>query len=297
MSDNGPEQRRYIAGMRGLKQSVYRGGIRVPCLIRYPDLIKGNVEVETNTAYIDIMPTIAEICNAELPKDRIIDGKNLLPLLKGEEVIWKDRPIFSYWTRTYPELYNNISLQKGDYKLVGNTDYNAEINKFELFNIAKDPYEQNNIVKDYTDISENLKKDLNMIFYDLVNSPNLVDQPRIIIGNEHENPVFLNRNEAEGPSRGGVWTADERFFGKWRVSISEGLYNIKFKFLKPVKGDGIMFVEAGTFINQMQNKQTTDEIEMKNIYFPDMKSDFSPFYFVDSKSILPFYVEVEKLPK
>lgn len=293
-SDNGPMQTRYLAGLRGLKESVYRGGIRVPCFIRYPDLIKGNTEVETNTAYIDIMPTIAEICHAELPKDRIIDGKSLLPLIKGEDVMWKNRSLFFYWTRNYPELYNNIALQKGSYKLVGHTNYNEGIDGFELFDTAKDPYEQSNIIKGHTDIAENLKIDLDQIFNDLVNSPNLVNQPRIIIGNEHENPVFLNRNDVYGRERG-IWNLEE-FYGKWRVSISEGLYNIKFRFLKPVKANGKMILETKTFINQMLNvKQETEEIEMKDIHFPDMECDFIPYYRVGSTRIFPFYVKIEKL--
>ncbi|HUV00563.1 MAG TPA: arylsulfatase [Bacteroidales bacterium] len=291
MSDNGPYRTRYLAGMRGQKGSVYRGGIRVPCFIRYPGLIKGNIEVETNTAYIDIMPTIAEICHAELPKDRIIDGKNLLPLIKGENVDWKNRSLFFYWTRRYPELYNNIALQKGSYKLVGHTNYNEGINGFELFDVFKDPYEQSNIIKDYRDIAKNLKIDLDIILKDLVNSPNLVNQPRIIIGNEHENPVFLNRTDAYG-ERG--W-AEEEFYGKWRLSISEGLYNIKFRFLKPVKANGRMILETGTFINQMLNvKQEAEEIEMKDIYFSDMECDFIPYYSVDSRRISPLWIKIEK---
>ena len=43
-------------------------------------------------------------------------------------------------------MYNNIALQKGRYKLVGNTDYNSPADKFELFDLEKDPYEQKNIV-------------------------------------------------------------------------------------------------------------------------------------------------------
>ncbi|MCL4483849.1 MAG: arylsulfatase, partial [Bacteroidetes bacterium] len=141
---------------------------------------------------------------------------------------WKNRSLFFYWTRNYPELYNNIALQKGSYKLVGHTNYNEGIDGFELFDTAKDPYEQSNIIKGHTDIAENLKIDLDQIFNDLVNSPNLVNQPRIIIGNEHENPVFLNRNDVYGRERG-IWNLEE-FYGKWRVSISEGLYNIKIRF-------------------------------------------------------------------
>ena len=67
MTDNGPQQRRYVAGMRGLKGSVYRGGIRVPFYLRYPPVKKENTEIDVTTAHIDIMPTLAELCNAELP--------------------------------------------------------------------------------------------------------------------------------------------------------------------------------------------------------------------------------------
>lgn len=293
MTDNGPAQQRYVAGLRGLKGSVYRGGIRVPCFIRCPGLFAGDADIATNTAYIDILPTIAEICHAELPKDRMIDGKSLLPLINGKEIDWKERPLFFYWTREYPELYNNIAIQKGSYKLVGHVNYNAGISEFELFDVVKDPYEQRSIIKDYTDIAENLKNDLDLLLNDLVNSPNLVNQPRIVIGNEHENPLFLNRNDLIG-ERG--YRHEEEIYGKWMVSISEGVYNIKFRFLKPVKANGQMILETKTFINQMISvKQETEEIEMKDVYFPDMECDFIPFYSVDSKIIFPFWVEIEKI--
>ena len=41
MTDNGPQQLRYVAGMRGLKSSVHRGGIRVPFFMRYPSKFEG----------------------------------------------------------------------------------------------------------------------------------------------------------------------------------------------------------------------------------------------------------------
>jgi arylsulfatase A-like enzyme len=46
MSDNGPEQNRYIAGMRGKKSSVYEGGVRVPSFWRYPALFKGDRDID-----------------------------------------------------------------------------------------------------------------------------------------------------------------------------------------------------------------------------------------------------------
>jgi arylsulfatase len=280
MTDNGPQQRRYNAGMRGLKGSVYRGGIRVPCFLKYPAIIKGNAEIEENTAYFDIMPTIVEICHAELPSDRIIDGRSILPLINGKKTDWQERPLFFYWTRKLPEFYNNVALQKDNYKLVGHTGYSSDINGFELFDILSDPYEKNNIVREKADIANNLKADLDKLFNELVNSPNLTDPPGAVLGSEYENPVFLSRNDADGER--GIWDQEE-IHGKWRVKITEGDYNIKFRFIKPLKGNGQMMLETKSFINQKINTiDQTVEIEMNDIHFPEMECDLVPFYLVDS---------------
>ena len=293
MTDNGPQQTRYVAGMRGKKGSVFRGGVRVPFYFKYPALFKKNNTIEITAAHIDILPTISQLCNVQLPNDRVIDGKSLLPLIEGKNVEWANRPLFFYWSRRYPELYNNIALQKGNYKLVGNNDYNAPIEEFNLFNIDIDPYEQTNLVLDNKAIAKDLKSELDQFYKELINSENLLNQPRIIVGSQYENPVILNRNDADGQR--GIW-AQEEIFGKWKMSMYEGHYNIKFKFIKPVKMGGRMYLETNTIVNQMKNERIdTDIIEMKNIYFPKMDCDFIPFYSEGSKNILPFWVEIEKI--
>ena len=293
MTDNGPQQTRYIAGMRGKKGSVYNGGVRVPFYIRYPELFKGKKDIETTAAHIDILPTLSQICNAEMPEERIIDGKNLLPLIKGEEVDWGDRELFFYWTRRYPELYNNMALQNANYKLVGNTNYNATFEDFELFDLKKDPYEQSNIVSDNKEIAKDLKKKLDRTYTELINSENLTNPPRIIIGSNMENPVILNRNDAGGER--GIW-AQEEIYGKWHVHIEPGLYNFKFKFIKAVAANGELFLETGTMINRKKNtNNNTDIIEMKKVLLPEMDCDLIPFYSVNGKRIFPFWVEIEKV--
>ncbi|MBP1665974.1 MAG: arylsulfatase, partial [Bacteroidetes bacterium] len=203
MTDNGPQQLRYNAGMRGLKGSVYRGGVRVPFFMRYPRLSTVATDINTSSANIDIMPTLAELCDARVPSDRKIDGKSLVPLLKGVDVNWKERSLFFYWTRAYPELYNNVALQKGKYKLTGNTDYNSGIAGFELYDIENDPYEQNNIIRDNISVAVSLKEEFDTYYKELIQSPNLTDPQRIVLGNTNENPVFLNRNDAGGDR--GIW--------------------------------------------------------------------------------------------
>jgi arylsulfatase len=293
MTDNGPQQTRYVAGMRGRKGSVFRGGVRVPFYLRYPAKYPGDKDIETTAAHIDILPTLAEICKTSPPTDRVIDGKSLVPLLNGNSVDWADRSLFFYWTRRFPERYNNIAIQKNNYKLVGQTNYNAALEDFELFDLQKDPYEQDNIVESKIDVAKQLKTALDNIYSELIASENLVHGPRIIIGDEHENPVYLNRNDADGER--GIWSQEE-VYGKWHVSIKEGVYNVKFKFIKPVAAGGRMVLETGAVVNQMRNNlDKTDIIEMKNINLSKMDCELIPFYDIDNKSIFPFWVKMEKV--
>ena len=135
----------------------------------------------------------------------------------------EERSLFFYWTRKYPELYHNISLMKGPYKLVGHTSFDAGIEEFQLFNLDKDPFELDNIVGEHQSLALELKQEMDDYLDELAASPHLVNQPRIQIGTEHENPVYLNRNDAAGDR--GIWTQED-IFGKWVVSIEKGTYDV-----------------------------------------------------------------------
>jgi arylsulfatase len=293
MTDNGPQQPRYVGGMRGLKGTVYRGGVRVPFWLRYPALKKTNIDIQTTAAHIDVLPTLAGLCNTSLPENVELDGVDLLPLIVPDKKPTVERSLFFYWTRHSPELYNNIALQKGKYKLVGNTDYDSPAGKFELFDLEKDPYEQKNLVHDLPSIATSLKAELDKQFFALSGSVNMKEKIFVSAGTAYENPVILNRNDADG--QWGIWDQEE-IYGTWRVQFTEGLYNLKFRFLKPVPDGGRMMVETKTFINQMKNESgSTDMIEMKNVSFPSMNCDFTPFYLTGQKKILPLWVEIEKI--
>jgi arylsulfatase len=293
MTDNGPQQIRYIAGMRGRKGSVYRGGVRVPFYMRYPSKYKGNRDIETTTAHMDLLPTLSEICDVKLPENKKIDGRNLVPLLNNKKVDWENRPLFFYWTRRYPELYHNMATQKGHFKLVGQTDYDAAIVDFELFNIEEDPYEEYNLVHQKTDQAISLKAELAEWYNQMISTPNITDPPRIQIGHENENPVFLNRNDAGGER--GIW-AQEEIFGKWRVSIAAGLYRITYRFMNPIPKGGTMYLETGPRIHKASNNlENTEVLEMKDILLPAMNCDLIPFYAVEDKRIFPFWVKMERM--
>lgn len=290
MTDNGPQQRRYVSGMHGRKGDVYQGGVRVPFFFSYPSKYEGNRDISNNAAHIDILPTLAELCVAEVPSDRIIDGRSLGPALRGES--WPDeRSLFFYWTRKYPEVYHNISLQKGNMKLVGHADYNADTTGFELFDLEADPFEQVNLVAAQPSAYQDLRAELDAMIGDLSAEEHLVSQPLTIIGSPHENPVWLNRNDAAGER--GVWSQED-IYAYWNVKILEGNYNIRFKFMESLPVPGVLRLEANGFILNKENTTETDIIEMKNVDFRTMECQLRPFYQSGGKRIFPFWVELYK---
>jgi len=101
-SDNGPcsgsnPVDRYMAGLHGLKGTVYENGIRVPCFMRWPAGIKSPATVARLTAHIDILPTILEVCGVAAPSEQKLDGVSLVPLLRDPSASWPGRALFFQW--------------------------------------------------------------------------------------------------------------------------------------------------------------------------------------------------------
>lgn len=292
MTDNGPQQRRYNGGMNGLKGSVYRGGVRVPFFISYPAMKIANRDVDVTSAHIDVLPTLAEICRAELPPGRKIDGRSMVPFILKNEKISDSRPLFFYWTRKNPEKYNNIALMKGNYRLIGQADYNSEDEGLMLFDTETDPGETRNIFREKAVIAGQMKKSLDSMLLELSGSENMQGPLHISVGTPYENPVILNRNDAWGER--GVWEQEE-VYGVWNLEVSEGMFDIRFRFKNPVPGGGRMMIDLNALSLQ---KRTSGEnqlwIEMKDVRLPGGKYTFYPFYETGNRRILPLWVEIER---
>ena len=289
MTDNGPQQPRYVSNLRGLKSQVYNGGIKVPFYLNFPKIHNEGIDLDFFSAHIDVLPTIAKLCNLPIPNDRKIDGIDLF----DNNINKKERDFFSYWTRKSPELYKNISLNAGNYKLVGNTNYSSGIEDFELYNLEIDPNESENLIFNEKSIALEMKSRMDEIYNELINSKNLNDKPRINIGTKYENPTFLNRNDASGQR--GIWNQNE-VFGFWKVKFETGTYNFKFKFNNLDISSGEMILELG---NNVYTEQVNIDKEgfaiMKDIKIFEGKYDLTPFMKNSMKNILPFWIEIERL--
>ncbi|MCX6898904.1 MAG: arylsulfatase [Verrucomicrobia bacterium] len=101
-SDNGPcsgsaPTNRFMAGLHGLKGTVYENGIRTPCFARWPAGFKSQAKVTRLTAHIDVMPTLLEACGVATPAGVKLDGTSFLSLLRNPSADWPERTLFFQW--------------------------------------------------------------------------------------------------------------------------------------------------------------------------------------------------------
>lgn len=230
LTDNGPQQARYVAGLHGRKGTVYDGGIRVPFFIRWPKVIPAGRKLDAVAAHIDIVPTLLEACRVEKPAPVQLDGTSLLPLLKGERSDLADRTLFFQWHRgDRPERYRACAVRPRHWKLVqpigmGASPFDAKP-RFELYDMKTDPYERHDVAAQHPHIVERLKNDYTRWFQDV--SAHGYPPARIHLGTPHENPTVLTRQDWRGDRAG--WEA--KSVGHWEVRVAGGgQYEITLQF-------------------------------------------------------------------
>jgi arylsulfatase A-like enzyme len=169
-SDNGPWLiRKEFGGSAGLlregKGTTWDGGMREPCIARWPGRIPAGRTTAAVASTMDMLPTFAAFAGAQVPTDREIDGQNLAPVLEGKSEGW-ERTLF-YWSDM--ELR---AVRKGPWKLhvrtnnqvdqpTGARDENPPL----LYNLENDPSEKRDvaavrpeIVKELLDVLDQHKQ-------------------------------------------------------------------------------------------------------------------------------------------
>ena len=123
------------APFRGWKLTNFEGGLRVPMFLKWPGIITPGTTVSEPVAHIDLMPTLAAVAQAPLPKNVAIDGYDLLPLATNTAGPVRDRRAL-FWQSGYYRV-----VRQGDWKL----QVSDKLNKVWLYNLADDPTEQTNL--------------------------------------------------------------------------------------------------------------------------------------------------------
>jgi arylsulfatase A len=140
--------------LRGEKGGIYEGGIRVPLIVRWPGQVKPGSVCATPVISTDFLPTFIEAAGIGLPKEQIVDGLSLVPLLQGRGGIQRDR-LFLYFP-DYHHDFPGLALRAGDMKLIES----SEDGHLELYNLADDIGEGQNLVATMADQAEDLNRSL-----------------------------------------------------------------------------------------------------------------------------------------
>jgi arylsulfatase/arylsulfatase A len=214
-SDNGPCSSskpfdRHMAGLHGLKGTVYENGIRVPCFLRWPSKVKQAGQVAYAAADIDVMPTILDACGVPVPAGVKFDGRSLLPLFLDSKAAWPERTLFVQHNADEPHRGESYAVFSGRWKLVqpcaanwgsyvrqvhrdrprptepsGNPTYTQLCKlqgrgertvlgppRYELYDTVADPGETKDLAAAHPDVVESLKQQYETWFTDVTTKRN-----------------------------------------------------------------------------------------------------------------------------
>ena len=154
-TDNGPWLQRGKHGgsalpLRAGKGTMYEGGFRVPCIMRWPGRIPAGAVCSEMATTMDLLPTMARLAGTEPPSDRIIDGKDIWPLMAGAAGARSPHEAFYYYTG------NNLrTVRSGEWKLVFEGTRRREVAA--LYNLEADIGETENVIAERPAVAVRLR--------------------------------------------------------------------------------------------------------------------------------------------
>ena len=152
-NDNGGTSRTGLSSInrpyRGWKGTFFEGGIRVPFFVRWPERIPAGLRLAMPVHFVDVLPTLAAAGGAGLPRDRKIDGIDLLPFVTGQAAPLAARTFF--WRSGSYE-----AVRDGDWKL----QVSQDPRRLWLFDLAADPTERSDLSAQRTDVVNRLRAEL-----------------------------------------------------------------------------------------------------------------------------------------
>ena len=296
----GAQKGGFNAGMRGQKGSEYDGGHRVPFFVHYPagKLAHGH-DIDQITAHIDVLPTLAELCDVPLPKGLKVDGKSLAPLLNHQirSERWPDRTLAVHSQRVeFPQKWRKAAVMTDRWRFV------SDGKKRELFDMKNDPGQQTNVAKQNPEVFQKLSDHYEEWYQDI--STRFDDYVRIGIGHEgaervlltchdwHTNngPVPWHQNSIlKGQKANGFWAVDVAKAGVYKITVRKRPSYIDDT---PALNTKVMRVRCGD-VEESVSVQPTDEEATLRIELPAGPARLQIWLGKEAKSPGPYFAEVD----
>jgi len=147
------------AHQRGDKRLMYEESIRIPLIVRYPEIIRAGGKNSELVMNIDLAPTLIELAGGKVADE--MQGTSMVPLLKGEPAIWRESFLYEYFQDPYaPGIETLVGVRDKRYKYIESPDLPDDID--ELYDLEKDPLEMNNLINspDYQSVVDEMIKEL-----------------------------------------------------------------------------------------------------------------------------------------
>lgn len=192
----------YNQGFRGRKGDKTEGGHRVPFFIRWPDgKLQGGRDIDALSAHVDLLPTLAALCNIRLPSTMELDGIDLSARLLKKTKTLPERTVFVHhrqdWRPPLEEAQTCIMNER--WRLV---------NGGELYDIEQDRQQENDLADQYPSVVQSLLQE-NARFVQASKAEAAYQEfPVNVIGNDKQPEIKLTIQHAIGEG-GGIWKAQQ----------------------------------------------------------------------------------------
>lgn len=274
-SDNGGVSKFWKGGMNGNKASAYEGGVRAPFFTRWKGTVPTGGIVEAQVSHVDILPTFCELAGIPLPKDVVIDGKSLVPLLKSGNGSEHHTYVYHTWDRYFPNPDRRWAISDQRWKLMAQfgSDATPSPSGWRLFDLENDPGEKKNLIKEEPEIAERLREEF-LRWFDEVTRGMEYTPIRIPVGHPDESPVEIEPSWAtwEGDHinytfDGYDWDTIDGWrnpgeSATWRLDVLEsGTYRVTFSYgCRPLDSGGLLRLSSGdSELNHEVQATTTAE--------------------------------------
>jgi len=290
----------FNAGMRGKKSSIYDGGHRVPLFVHWPrGGLTGGRDVDTLSAHIDVLPTLADLCGVKVAPTHEPDGLSLVSLMRGDST--------KRWAREFiPIQYHGGAYFRHEAEIWMHSVIMTErwrlVNGAALYDIQADPAQRRNVASENHTVADRLRR-LYPAYW-LSVSPRITPV-HIDLGNAAENPTVLCSQDWRMPTGNPPWNFGSirrlpKVTGPWMVDVKQaGRYCITLRQWPVEAGKPVVAVRAKVSIAGREKEQAVEK-GAKGVAFemelPKGKTELRTWLF-DEKGRAggAYFTEVERL--
>lgn len=222
----------FNAGMRGKKGSVYEGGHRVACFVRWPETLQAGMTVDRLTSHHDWLPTLIDLAELNWESEKEFDGVSISPLLFGDREGFPERRIFVHRQGKEPEPWESEDTGRFPQFAVLTEDW--RLANGELYDIKSDPTQKSDLSSSWPavvrELTESYYRNLSGIL------ENRAGETAFFIGAEEEPETEFTVRDWSPLEGRAIWKkeqlGDDEIFsnGSWRIDVRRpGEYRIELR--------------------------------------------------------------------